>query len=71
MPYQPPAGPPHPLPIRAQRRRGDVLVVVNRDGHVVERVGKFAWYCARLAEVRLEDGGDISPVDPSILRFPR
>ncbi|BCL12557.1 hypothetical protein GCM10017556_02960 [Micromonospora sagamiensis] len=67
MPDQPPAGLPHPLPVRAQRRCGDVLVVMDRDVGVVERVHEFGRRRVGLAEVRVEDGGNVGTLEPLVL----
>ncbi|GIH19349.1 hypothetical protein Raf01_75210 [Rugosimonospora africana] len=66
MPYQPPAGLPHSLPVGPQCRGGDVLVAVDRYVDVVERVGEFAWWRIGLGEVPVEDGGDVGALESPI-----
>jgi len=55
VPDQPTAGSADLLPVRAQRRRGDVLVVMDRDVNVVEHVGEFAGRGLGPREMRVED----------------
>jgi hypothetical protein len=48
-----------------------VLVAVDRDVDVTERVDKFAWWCVRPTEVGVQDGRDIGPATPWIFRGSR
>ncbi|GIF42360.1 hypothetical protein Axi01nite_66710 [Actinoplanes xinjiangensis] len=70
MPHQPPAGLPHALPVRAQRRGNDVVVAMDRDVDIVEGVDKSTRLRVMLAEVPVEDDSDIGPVEPWIPRTP-
>jgi hypothetical protein len=44
-----------------------VVVAVDRDVDVAERVDKVAWWCVRPTEVGVQDGRDIGPVTPGTL----
>ncbi|GAB3854939.1 hypothetical protein GCM10029963_48750 [Micromonospora andamanensis] len=68
MPHQPAAGPPHSLPIRAQRRGNDVFIAVDRDVHIAEGVDKLTRLRVGLTEVPVEDDSDIGTVEPPIPR---
>jgi hypothetical protein len=70
VPHQPSSGLPHSLPIRAQRRSNDVVVAMNRDVDIAERVDKFTRPRVRVTEVPVEDDSDIGPVKPLIPRTP-
>ncbi len=52
--YQPPAGLPHSLPIRAQRRGNDVVVVMDRNVDIAEGIDKVARLYAGVTEVPVE-----------------
>ncbi|MEV1155934.1 hypothetical protein AB0J27_11075 [Micromonospora chokoriensis] len=71
VPHQPPAGLPHALPIRAQRRGNDVVVAIDRDVGIAEGVDKFTRLRVRLAGVLVEDDSDIGSVESSIRHSPR
>lgn len=66
VPHQPPTGLPHALPIRAQRRGGDVVVALDRDVDLAEGVDEFTRRRAGPAEVFVEDDSGIGPVEASI-----
>ncbi|GGN52057.1 hypothetical protein GCM10010109_92730 [Actinoplanes campanulatus] len=68
VPHQPPAGLPHTLPIRAQRRSNNVVVAMDGKVDIAEGIGKFTRLRVRLAEVPVEDDGDIGPVQSLIPR---
>ncbi len=66
VPHQPPAGVPHALPIRAQRRGNDVVIALDRDVDLAKGVDELTRRRIRPAEVFVEDDSGIGPMEAPI-----
>ncbi|GGP13771.1 hypothetical protein LDL08_21020 [Nonomuraea glycinis] len=57
------------MPVRSERRGSDVLVVMDGDVDIMERIGERAWRGLRLGEVCVQDAGDVRASESLIFRW--